>query len=150
MIKLAGLILSHDFVESVKHLLGQTESKPFSFHSPKTVVVVENQVTNSSLKSEKPFGNNASITNYVVNTRGINYEIAKEYLKKYYFNLDGNPSNFFGVGMAKNNEGGLNIHCGFKTKKGGWLKHVSGRNAPTIISHPYAKNYAVLKGYLIS
>ncbi len=106
----------------------------------------KNQLPSSGLKSEKPFGNNASIRDCVVNTRGINYEIAKEYLKEYYFNIDGNPSNFFGVGMAKNNEGGLNIHCGFKLKTGGWFKYVSRRNAPTIISHPDAKNYAVFEG----
>jgi hypothetical protein len=145
-IQLASHIRGVSFVDSVKHLIGGIEGNTFSFHCPsKYKDMPETVKLSTTLNNVKDFDTSKSITGYVVDQRGISKDIAKEYLKEYYFTLAGQTRQKFGVCLGANILGGFNINCGYKID-GHWFKSVIPSNAPNIIRNPDSNKWYIFEG----
>ena len=83
-----------------------------NFGTDKSIPSVEAAKKIFTLKEIKNFGSDYSLSEYIISNRGIDQEIAKQFLKEIHFVNNQNGKHYFAAGL-KNTEGGYEIRNPF-------------------------------------
>ena len=101
-----------DFLEGRVGAVKNTIPAPLNFDTSKSILSTKAAKNIFTLKEIKNFGSDYSLTEYIISNRGIDQEIAKQFLKEIHFVNNQSCKHYFAAGL-ENTEGGYEIRNPF-------------------------------------